>query len=233
MSRSSELLTPETWDQMRRQALSLKQIPSWGVNLLSLSFGEARSLPRSLSEKRLSRPILRRYARDEKIRVLERSRYSTCDEMRQAKLDALKRHSGGRILELETATLHGLCRFLYSEETHELLNVEILPKQFVVLPRWQELLSVWRWVGVIALVIGGVAWIVSPTFYTAAIITLVAIALYLLVLWAFGAGHVVEGAILALILVIISGLVWGAYQRAIQRTDAIQQMNQESQQQKR
>lgn len=217
--------TAGLWDEVREKLRHRQIMPAWVSEVLAMNYEQVQQLPDSRSEPGPWKPEFRVIEKSTYIAVAEQTcfmpsaRKEAEDHVRL--LAALKQAKGERVLLLSIASNNGVFRCFFEESTLELIHHEFVCGRLGGFPRWKDLMFSWRVIVLVMSILAAASLVTAPSLLCAIAIYAAALIFYFLILLVFGSGHAIEGAVLALILVILAGLLCGAYYRAIQKREQI------------
>jgi hypothetical protein len=146
-------------------------------------------------------------------------------ERHRRRLAAIEPLGSERIISMRVVTSDRCFHCYFDEDTHEPVDCEEFSGQFLTLPRWREIFLAWPVSAGVAVTLGFAAYLASPSPNAALVVFSVAFLFYLLAISLYGIRHAIEGAVPALIIALLSGLLWGAFLRAEAKRQLIEQMH--------
>lgn len=219
-------LTEPLWNDLRARLLIADALPSWARDVLSMPFDRVQQLPVHPSRSPLERPKAWGYDRAAYLESLERVNYgstsSKTETVRRTKISALRQSRCRHICEVDIISNDGLFRSIFADGSNELLHAEVLPRAFVAVPKWQQLLLSWRAIGIVTGLLASVAYATSPDYGAALMVFLGALVVFILILYVFGPRQVVEAAIPAFFIALLGGLLMGMWSHAVQRRQGLE-----------
>ena len=222
-------LTADLWDALRGNLRSRSGIPTWVGNLCEMSFDKVQALPDRLRTPGTSKPQLTSLDRRSFLSGVKRTFYNRSTpeqaERHRRRLAAIEPLGCERIISVRVVTSDRCFHCYFDEDTHEPVDFEEFSGQFLVLPRWREILLAWRVSAGVAVTLGIAAYLASPSPNAALVVFSVAFLFYLLAISLYGIRHAIEGAVPALMIALLGGLLWGAFLRAEARKHLIEEMH--------
>ena len=218
------------WDDLRHKIKVTLGMPLWVIEMCSKPYDEVKAWPTQLKSAGIAKPELTRSNKASYVAFAESTVFSGLAgkeaEKHQRKLAAIKKLPSEDYIHLSVTKSNQRFNCYFDEPTHEIAHFEVFDGQFIVYSKWKEILLAWRGILVVAAILGLITCASALTLKAMIWIYTLSFLFYILILVAFGASHIVEGALIVLFIALMSGLYDRAHFHAMQHTKEIEQQRQ-------